>query len=122
MGSNRKTLIDQNMGGLVSVASLVAKLLEGLEPRCPMLADKPVNSVCLSVCLSLQPGGCGSDHSTTPSMLCYTMLARYKLWPCVCRKLEFYRNGVTDRADFGLGGFRPPILRYVLRKFGYLQK
>ena len=41
------------MGGLIIVASLVAKLLEGLEPRCPMLADKPVNSVCLSICLSV---------------------------------------------------------------------
>jgi len=59
------------MGGLIIVASLVAKLLEGLELRCPMLPDKPVNSVCLSVSLSSQAA---VGQTIQPRLLCYAML------------------------------------------------
>jgi len=63
------------MGGLIIVASLVAKLLEGLELRCPMLADKPVNSVCLSICLSVSLSSqVAVGQTIQPRLLCYAML------------------------------------------------
>ena len=38
----------------------------------------------------------------------------------VCHKLEFCRNGRTNRAGFWHRSFLPPILHCVKRKFGYL--